>query len=192
MTFIELIIFLFIQYIVIFLAVTGYIYAGWLGASVLGIAGWGVIYVVIRWTDKEFKMTREMIWFLLAQCVIISYAVFGYNQSGWANAYLSATVGLIATLLVALWFKERFDWIFEALPECECGVLESAMRIEPDTKEDIVRVCACGRRYVRVGEKFLEVLPEGLLRPYLKKKGRGWVADDYSPFNPTSEPTSNS
>jgi hypothetical protein len=43
---------------------------------------------------------------------------------------------------------------------------------------DLIWSCDCGRKFVRRKRKFLQIEPDGTLKPYMKKSIlRGWVAD---------------
>lgn len=87
-------------------------------------------------------------------------------------------VGLLAACAyIGAWFTGRPHW-----PACACC---GSTRSTPEWAHGHVCVrFACGRRYVRLGRRCLQVLPGGASRPYLRWHIlRGWV-DDPAPHAP--------
>lgn len=195
MTLIELVVFLFYQCIVIFLAVTGYNLFGWGGAYGFGILGCSAIFFISEWASTPSEKDREpgdkpkeaeddhhvLLVLLFIQCIAIFLAVTGYNRSGWGDAYLFSTLGSFVILLGVLPLLMRFyDWLRGNPPDCKCGLPESVRKYETDANQNFVSICTCGRRYMRDGKKFMEVLPDGSVQPYLKRKNARWVDDGAS------------
>jgi hypothetical protein len=105
-------------------------------------------------------------------------------RGGWAGlaAFPLSIVALLLLFMGGAWF-----WIWLAqdwYPPCHEGTCSGELRdFDRDyTWEreggDFFAVCKCGHRYRKIGPRFLRVLPDGSLEPYLRRgRFRGWVRD---------------
>jgi len=122
----------------------------------------------------------ELVYILFVLCVVIFLAVVGYHHGGWLVAYVFGISGWFVTIIVLHWLRKFCDWLRGNPPNCKCGLPASVRTYETDANQNFVSICTCGKRYARDGKKFMEVLPDGSLHPYLKREKARWVDDDAS------------
>lgn len=103
------------------------------------------------------------------------------RRLGTPGYFLGFMVGLIAFYFAALLGVYLFDMVWRgrpALPDCRsgrCGLTD--YKIE-DHGREVHFLCRCRMEYVRRGYRFLEVLPDGSEKPYLRwRPFRGWEHD---------------
>lgn len=121
----------------------------------------------------------------------LAYVVGGYlggkwGLSGWLlGAALGFGIGIIVlktvlNLPAQIWHKSR-----PLRPLCRKGVCQAQdYLLLKATREGSAFQCKCGDKYFRLGMtgRFFEILPDGSLRPYMKRKPFGkWESDADEP-----------
>lgn len=86
-------------------------------------------------------------------------------------------IGFFKTIIFFLdvWHKWR-----PLRPICRHGVCDSkAYRWIKESVQGDVFQCCCGTKYLKTGNQFMEILPDGSLRPYMKYTIlRGWEPEN--------------
>ncbi len=115
---------------------------------------------------------------------------FAGKRFGWVGFALGFPVGFVGAFLAiygGISAYLRLDQAGPRLPPCHTGVCRGGLRPSDDgdyellmVDHDIVHRCKCGRDYAMRGggRRFLERLPDGTLRPYMRHRPfRGWFPD---------------
>jgi len=124
---------------------------------------------------------------------IIAYFVGRYLSEKWGTIgwFIGVPAGffcLIGAAKVVLFISSRAMPIRPMCRNGKCGAND--YKFLKITKDGSVFQCRCGDKYfrLRAAARFLEVLPDGSLRPYMKRKPFGkWQPDqDQPPHLPVS------
>lgn len=115
----------------------------------------------------------------------VAASVFGawwtHRKLGDSGYVLGAMGGIIvfhflrdlAVYLVQMGWQGR-----PPLPDCRSGRCGQRDYFIDDSQSEVTLLCRCGHRYRRKGMRFLEVLPDGAEKPFLRwRPFRGWFAD---------------
>jgi hypothetical protein len=108
---------------------------------------------------------------------------YGCQWYGWIGAIVGSIAAVSGNILfivgstsLALWWHERGG----VHPICRNGVCNSAdyQCLGPE-RTNLVYQCRCGTKYTFKGRRFFVVLPNGDIKPFMRKGWfRGWEPDD--------------
>jgi hypothetical protein len=122
---------------------------------------------------------------LLVFIACTAAAVFAARWAGYRDWRVAAAgiIGFLMPLAVLFLIALLLDLIWTgrpAVPPCRSGKCSTPDDYSVQLLEDgnYGLLCKCGRRYKRRGPKFLEIQPDGSLRPYLRWRAfRRWEPD---------------
>lgn len=135
----------------------------------------------------------------LIEFVICGFTVAGFIAGGIVGAKHGISWGIGGCLLGGLagyalsaifWLTVRGLVTWFGLPDCRVDAVHKGhiLRRTARTREGTVWVCGCGLRYFETcwrllrRARFLEILPDGSLRPYMQRSPFGrWKPDCEEP-----------
>jgi len=110
-------------------------------------------------------------------CLIVGGGYIGGYAGGWPGAILGAAVGfgsfhlLIRAIALIDLAWHRFCPL---RPVCRNGACGASQYKQVELREgSIVYQCECGTKYLHKGAQFLEILPNGTQRPFMRRKTLG-------------------
>lgn len=117
---------------------------------------------------------------------------FGRQLLGWPGTVGGAVLGQVAYVSLVLLLGHAHEWLRRDWPPlCQEGKCRGSFRRKPgdyeivvvqdttDRQHHILHRCRCGHYYEHLGKRFMERLPDGTLRPYMRfRPYRGWFPDD--------------
>ena len=123
---------------------------------------------------------------LLAILIYLLCGIAGAVYAGFSFGFLGFPLGFIFSVAILhggvnlLSYVERMFWVgIPPKPDCHTNRCHSDdYEIDQESNKLIYR-CGCGRCYQKQGRRFMEVLPDGASKPYMKWVAfRGWRPDD--------------
>jgi uncharacterized membrane protein YuzA (DUF378 family) len=116
-------------------------------------------------------------------CVGLGGGYFGFTNYGWIGAVLGAGAGLSGAFffveglakVTSMWHTRH-----PIRPICRNGTCQAADYewVESWQGYPVCR-CKCGTKYTYRGRRFLEILPDGTLKRFMRKGAlRGWKRDE--------------
>jgi hypothetical protein len=157
--------------IVYYAGMFGYEHQGWTGAILGGISSLAFLIY------GELLLLGNLLNFIFFTfCCVVAYygGKFGYGYNGWIGAICGAISSVVLTIFVL-----RLIALPNYRPNCDCGKNIDDMDFG-DTNtpaEKWGRVCSCGKKYTRQGRRWLEVMPDGSLHPFMKARFFKWISD---------------
>jgi hypothetical protein len=122
----------------------------------------------------------------------VAAAMFGHHLFGWAGAIGGFVLGAAGALFALLWIFKAGSYLEDMLyrgrprrPICKNGICQFGDykgtwdHAAPNRRHRFQFRCQCGIRYEHMGRRFMEVLPDESLKPYMVwKPFCGWFPDD--------------
>lgn len=128
----------------------------------------------------------ELFWFVVFAFVGGHAAIWAYHRFGWLGGVAGFLVGFFgawAVLYGVFWVLGYLQQIIYSgrppNPPCRNGKCRSVdYKFESPGKGQSGYRCRCGLLYRKRGQRFMEALPDGSLRPYMIWKAfRGWFPE---------------
>jgi hypothetical protein len=143
----------------------------------------------------------ELLVFLTWVCSGIAGAMWGNYLLGWPAAVAGFIMGAAIDLCL-MFLLQKIGTYFEDMlyrgrprrPVCKAGICQLGDYHAAWTEDTIGPrrysfqfTCKCGTRYQHVGRRFMEVLSDGSLQPYMAwKPFKGWFPDNGEPISPSA------
>ncbi len=121
---------------------------------------------------------------ILVVCVIAGAALGRDIIESWYGCLLGGILGALVFVVCLMAIAVAFDiWFGGGLPNCRNGCCRGPSRLGgygdydiQESGEEFYRVCKCGERYKRCGNRFILVNEDGTETPYLIwRRFKGWV-----------------
>jgi hypothetical protein len=114
-------------------------------------------------------------------CAVILAAILEKSWGNW-GLVLGSVLGFSAGIafIYSFSFISKLFHMFRPLrPECKTGRCSAKdYKLLEVYSDGGLFGCRCGDRYLRKGEKFLELSADGIARPYMKRGSFGkWIID---------------
>lgn len=134
-----------------------------------------------RSTKDSGRLTLiELLLFTSYILLAVSCVRWGLYRYGWRGAVGGLIVVLVILPLVAYALGFLASWIYTGLPPypaCRTGRCNNYQLRRLDNG-GYALFCECGMPYRKRGRRFLEVQPDGSVRPYMIWKAfRGWFPE---------------
>ena len=112
------------------------------------------------------------------------------ERFGWLGALLGFIVGVLSVFYITYGVLSAWVRLVQAgpwMPQCHTGKCKGGYEMGDDSDfeslvvdGEVIYHCRCGYDYVLLdgGRRFLERLPDGTLKPYMRHRAfRGWYPD---------------
>lgn len=128
--------------------------------------------------------TIELTFAFFHVCIVVAAVWAGFAMFGIVGGAVGAMVGVASLLLfyrgigtaLSLWHERH-----PLRPVCKNGVCRADDYELVEAQRDFLAFrCRCGIRYIHKQRQFLEILPDGTPKRFMRKKAGfgGWEPDD--------------